>query len=487
VCVCVCVRVSGVFLRTAGRESALTDWQVRMLRSIARTARLVKRTSGPAALFGAGYACHWSQCQDESAPQLLAFVTASSYTGLVGALRCFRHSLPGGMEQVAKVEAAELRCLSRLVDQCSERGLDSVLLRQVAIRRCCACAEDDARGPPVLGLVPTTGEDAGTTDTEGGGSGLPELVHFIDTSVAIADLAGDAVKQDLLQPLVAGLQAIITTSGDAWHKELGCEGVARVARSTVIASHWLAESLRARSLAPPASGSGVRAEVPAGPETRIAEDEQAVIEGLSALWQALGESGAVAFVRSMPKSCRTPEAMKLHGDFEARVARFQVGLSPPPKAAMRPPQDFLPQKVRARMLATMRGIVATPKAAVAGRPTTPTASVTDPTASGSSAGPTRRLEKVGKLMEYVAWTVLVSSVVLAISDDGFGSFGFHIVPMALRSPFKAFVQSRAAHVEDLLSEHEPLLEASGPHESFVVLGPTGIQSGPDTPTFLGVQ
>merc|ERR1712066_969638 len=49
---------------------------------------------------------------------------------------------------------------------------------------------------------------------------------------------------DLLLPLSAALNNIVSDGGAAWHKQVGPEGVLHVARSTMIASSWLAAALR---------------------------------------------------------------------------------------------------------------------------------------------------------------------------------------------------------------------------------------------------
>jgi len=239
-----------------------------------------------------------------------------------------------------------------------------------------------------------------------------------------------------LLPLAGALHTIVEHGGTSWHKELDCIGVLHIARATAIASSWLAVSQRSAS-----SQSTSTAAAPA----LSAEEEMEVVSDLSAVWQALGQPGAHAFIRSVPR--RSPEAAVLHADLEKRFAALQATPQPPPASASRPAKDFIPQKLRGSMMVVMRSSLVS-SASVA--PAAPPAAATE-----TPATPPGLRRKLGRILEYVAWGVLMGGAIVAISADGVGIFKFHVVPEQWRAPLQALIQQRAVRVEELLAKYDP--------------------------------
>mmetsp|Transcript_114212 Transcript_114212/g.317939 ORF Transcript_114212/g.317939 Transcript_114212/m.317939 type:complete len:328 (-) Transcript_114212:18-1001(-) len=327
-----------------------------MISSLARGARLVRQASVPATVFGAGYACCWAQGREETVPQLLVCTAAASWAGLTQGLRLLRQSLPEGAawprERLAKVETVELRALINMVAQCAERGLDSVPLRRIALRRVCQRAEADTRGVAVLGLVSLDDGNSGTVSTL---AALAKQVDEAATALAAKGRVQGAGEHDLLLPLAGALQAIVVAGGTSWQEELGTAGVLRVAHAAMLASGWLATSLR------PAVPAVSTAAVPAGPlevSLRLSEeDEQAAVQSLSAVWQALGQPRVAGQLRSLPRNQRSPEAVRLHRELDECYAALEAPLLPSSALQLggRPSQDFLPPKLRTRIVGIMRG------------------------------------------------------------------------------------------------------------------------------------
>lgn len=416
------------------------------MRGTARIARLAKRTTVPAACFGTGYVCCWAQGREETGPQIIASGVTTAWTGLMRGVRQLGRLVPDSQDGVlraklAQVEATELRWLKQSLSTLAEKGLDCKLLRYVILRQLCLCAQEDISGVAVQALVEGDADGSSGKATKG----LAELAAFIDASAA--EVAGTASAEELavssaglanglplaaaLVPLAGALHAIVEHGGASWHKELDCIGVLHVARATAIASSWLAVSQRSASSQQDPALS--------------AEEESEVVSDLSAVWKALGQKEAHAFIRSVPR--RSPEAAKLHADLEKRFAALQAAPQPPSASASRPAKDFIPQKLRGSMMVVMRGSLAS-SASVA--PVSRPAAAFD-----TPEAPSGFRRKLGRILEYAAWGVLMGGAIVAISADGVGIFKFHVVPEQWRAPLQALVQQRAVRVEELLAKYDP--------------------------------
>lgn len=445
-----------------------------MISSLARSARLLRQVTAPAACFGTGYALCWTQGREETVPQLLVCAAAASWAGLTQGLRLLGQSLPEGAEwprkKLQQVESAELRSLVDVVARAAEQGLDSAPLRRLALRRLCQRAEADPRGLAVLGLVPS---DEQGKPSAGALTSLAARVDEAATALAASGAKGvqSAGEPELLLSLTAAMRAIIASGGASWHEDLGTPGVLHLAHAALLASSWLAAAVRPAAAASaaasvsPTQGPGAQA-VAAARLTE--EDEQAVVQGLIAVWQALGQPHAAAQLRSVPRSRRTPEVLELHRDLEARFAALEAPVLPTSALQLgsRPMQDFLPNKLRARVAAVMRGAVPT---------SAPSSAATAVGVASDAAGEGGMLRKAGKVLEYSAWAVLVGALVVASSEDGFGYFRFHAVPGRWRESLRSVMQQQAVQVEELFAKYDPTPESGNLSDS-ITLGPWGAQS-----------
>jgi len=438
---------------------------------------LVRRVSTPAAAFGSGYGFCCVQGREETAPQLLAATALGSWAGLTRSLRLLAASLPDSAmwprERLSEVESRELRVLVTAAAECVERGLDSAPLHRVALRRLCEEAEADPKGLAVQGLGP-----------EGEGGGLPELAAHLDGAASALPPSGGAAASDLILGLAAALHALVVAGGPSWQQELTADGVLHVAHANLVASTWLAESLRRRQCAAAVGDICTDA-------CLSEEDEHAAAEDLNAVWQALGH----ARVGARLGRGRSEEAVDLHRDLHARYAALLASPPPPPMGSMRPAQDALPPRLRRSIATALRGggggwpaRTALPTAA----PVTPAAAAQEPSPADSSSsssafggggcvgagsegssGRSAR-EKVSKLIELGAWGVLLCAGLVAVSGDGLGLLRFHALPEAWRAPVKSLLTRRAVHVEDLLAKYD--LEPREPSQEPIILGPFSMQS-----------
>lgn len=441
-----------------------------VFRVFGRTVRLAKRLTVPAASFGTGYAYCWAQGREETAPQIIASGVTASWTGLMRGVRQLGRLIPDGgdrlREVLAQVEATELQLLRRTTGPLIENGLDSKLLRCVILRQLCLCAQEDISGSAVQGLV--EGADGSVAS-----SGLAELAAFIDVSAAhVAGTAsadelaagGGGAAHGLLQPLAAALHCIVEHGGSSWHKELDCLGVLHVARATAIASSWLAVSQRSAS-------SGAAS---ASTSLLSSEEEMEIVSDLTAVWQALAQPGAYDFIRSSSRARRSPEAAALHADLEQWYVALQAAPQPPPASASRPAKEYVPQKLRGCMMNVMRSS-AVPLA---------TAAAATPSATATPIAASQGLWwKLGRLLEYAAWGVLMGGAIVAISADGVGIFRFHVVPDTWRAPLQAIIQQRAVRVEELLAKYDP--PENLPPSDLDTVGPWNAQPTYIQPNFHG--
>lgn len=450
-----------------------------MMSRLSRGAHIVGRITVPAACFGTGYACSWSQGREETVPQLVVCAAATSWAGFTQGLRLLRQSLPLGAQwprdRLAEVEAVELHVLLGISAESAARGLDSAPLRRVVLRRLCQHAEAHPRGPAVAALGAGPGRASRVDAAEGppaAVAGLPvatlaELATQLDTATAaLAKVAAPRGEVEVLLPLTAALQAIVTAGGNSWHEELGPVGVLHVARAALLASAWLAAALRpAADLAAFSQPSQAHLSE---------EDKWAVVHGLSSVWQALGQPGAAAQVRSARGSRRGSEAAELHRDAEARLAALTApGASAAAvQLARRPAEDFLPAKLRARIAAAMAGA---PKVPAPPEPAAAVVEQQERAAAAVPAGHSGPLRKVGQVLEYSAWAVIIGAVIVALSEDGIGCLRFHAVPSPWRDSFRSLMQQQAVQVEELLAKYDPPAEPGSMSDS-IMLGPWGAQS-----------
>ncbi|CAE8648730.1 unnamed protein product [Polarella glacialis] len=429
---------------------------------------LLRRASGSAAIFGAGYGFCWAQGREESGPQLVVWATAASWVRLTRCLRLLGQKLPEGAEwplaQLRKVEATELRFLDRLLESSREQGLESMLLQRLVLESLCEQAQADVRGPAVQGLftvVDTVESDCPVCLNR---SSLAELAVRIDAAAtgAILPSAGKSLLDDggekasLLLPLTSALEAV-TRAADSWAKELGPEGVICVARSATTAAAWLAA---ARS-----SNRSSEARLKLGQEHAVQpvllpEDEAAVTAGLCAVWQALASPPAAASL-SPSRRASDREAADLRRGLDTRLAALEAAAPADVLAdQLRPAKDFLPAKLKACMANCMSG-----KAVSSSRK------------ASNSDHDSGVMFQVGRILEGVAWAALIGVAVAAASEDGFGLLRFHAVPEAWRSAVHSLLQQRAVRVEELLAKYDPPPEPNGLPSDAITLGPWEAQAG----------
>lgn len=433
-------------------------------------ARLLK----PAACFGTGYLYCWTQGREETAPQLLACSGMASWAGLARGLRHLRHALPEGAEwpreKLAKAESLELRVMAQAANSCESQDLSSTLLRRVLLRRLCNYAMEEGRnslGVQGLVSVPETveGEGEANASSASRGSGLSELVAFLDASTLAVASGGAGPEQELLQPVASALSAVVGEGDSAWHKELDPVGVLHVTQTALVASAWLAESLRTSSAARrQADASGVSATMGLS-----AEEHDEIAKELTTVWQALSQAGAAPAARSAAKGFRSrPEAAQLLRDVNARFATLQATPPLPPKST--PAQDDLPSQLAGRLRAAMSGAASAPKKEKK--------AIAPSVVEVEVVKPSGVLSKTGKLLEYAAWVVIIGGVAVVVSADGLGLASFHVVPEDLRPSWQAFLQQKAIRVEELCANHDPSPESGSglPSGEAITLGPWGVQS-----------
>lgn len=424
-----------------------------------RWTRYLARLKVPAAAFGTGYGCCWAQSREETAPQLLACAVARSWVGLATSLRLLGRSLPESAtwprEKLAQVEIHELRLLAAIVAACAARGLDSALLRRIALWHLCALVEAEPTAGAALGLAPD------------GMINLPLLAAHVDDAVTALAVAGaGSPEPEQLPGLASALHALLVAGGPAWHKELAPDGVLHLAHAAMVGNAWLAAWLRQRAIASPAAAAPTGAlSLAAGYRGAATgclseEDEQVAIQNLTAVWQALGQLPSGSRVGLRPSRSRGTEAAELHRDLEARHMALQVPPALPPAQSL-PPQDALPHKLRRSVAAALQGTTTEPMLAAQLTP----CSSEDLGSEGSA------LRKVWMVCTFGAWAVLIGAAAVALSSDGLGILGFHAVPPPWRGPLRSLLQQRGVQVEELLAKDS----VEGGEES-IILGPWGAQS-----------
>eukprot|EP00929_Paragymnodinium_shiwhaense_P108399 TRINITY_DN74719_c0_g1_i1.p1 TRINITY_DN74719_c0_g1~~TRINITY_DN74719_c0_g1_i1.p1 ORF type:complete len:523 (+),score=118.88 TRINITY_DN74719_c0_g1_i1:78-1646(+) len=452
-----------------------------------------RRFAGTASLFGAGYACHWAQTREETAPQLLACGAVGTWVRFASLSRWIRACFPETAElprsMLAKVEEAELRFLRGAVASCVEKGIDSAWLRRISLKHICAVVEADPHGLPACGLVPrepdteaaTAAADAGEAPVEPRGSPQPvegallALVELLydNTRMLAANTAADSVASrevaDSLTSLATALQAL-TSCSPTWHKELGADGVACLSITAAHATTWLAAEKRRVSLAissPWATGlpgdeqGEERQEMPASLQLLPREDEKLIEDSLFATWQALS-------------SLRRPtgKAQQERRSELKRVVRAMAALPlAPPAAATCAPQEFVPDDVRQ----TMAVAVATQCGGSLWRPFASGFSRSRGAAATDEAGlPVKRTlsGSVGQALEYAAFIGLLSAAVVAASQDGMGLLRFKVLPDHWQAWMASEVLKHGVRVEELMAKYDSSAAVSLTPESPITLGPS---------------
>jgi len=441
-----------------------------MMASLLRSARLVRRATLPAAAFGAGYGACWMQGRKETPPQWLACIAARSYSGVARAARPLGRALPdqaaSQKKWLAQVESRELRVLADLVGACEERGLDSAPLRRFVLRRFCEHAEADPCGAAIARLSGDLGQESAeaeaTTTAPPPGGGLPQLIAELDRSVVALAAQGEP-DAGMLPLLAAALHGIVVGGGQAWQRELGADGTHHLARAAVIATSWLAASMRRRKACEEGAVAGADGVSPHGGYLS-SEDEDLAEQHLSTVWKELCSLPAGARVGQGWRRCEA-ETAETYRDLAARYAKL---LTPPPARplwASRPLQDFLPSGLRRHMAATMRRGTAT--APVEELPQQPSGSSKSAESAVASA-PSEGRYVLTRAVEIGSWAALLYGLAVALSADGFGCAPFHAVPTPLREPLRAAWQQQTVQVESLLAKHDMEGCQNGPS---VVLGP----------------
>lgn len=427
---------------------------------------MAKRATGASAFFGTGYFCGWAQGREETSAQLLVCLGAESWAGVTWGLRQFRHSLPEGAEwsrnTLAEVERRELRVLAKLDQSCGQRDLNSAFLSRIILRRICSyTAEAGCLSLGVQGLAQGDPETC---------SGLPELAALLDSyAVTVASTGTGPEQQALLPPLTLALRKVLCDDESRPmelgmevgckddvkpQQELGAVAVLHLAQSALIASSWLAESQRRK---PDSSAASVSASPPA-------EEDEDVVMQLTAVWKALSQPDAAPAARGEVSISEVPELL---GIVNNRLATFQTVPTPPPRITTTPLQDLPSDLSRLLRVALCSKAQQPPRQKQTRQkapqpqhqlnseepqlPQTSEKSPAEPLDTKTSGV----LAKTGKVLEYAAWAALLGGAVVAISADGLGFVSFHAVPEGLRPGWEAFIQEKAARVEELLEHHDP--------------------------------
>eukprot|EP00931_Biecheleriopsis_adriatica_P049511 TRINITY_DN28642_c0_g2_i1.p1 TRINITY_DN28642_c0_g2~~TRINITY_DN28642_c0_g2_i1.p1 ORF type:complete len:439 (-),score=100.71 TRINITY_DN28642_c0_g2_i1:38-1354(-) len=434
-----------------------------MLQSLSRGAQLLRRASVSSAIFGVGYGVCWAQGREESVDKLLVWGAARSLVGFKRSLRLLGQVLPDGAEwpreQLRKVERDELSSLCLLVERCREQGLDSPILQQLLLESLCEHAQVDAHGLAVQGLCFAGAEAEGeaTPPASSQRSALTELAVRLDGAVIGSDSGTVPAPARLLPQLSAALVSTMEAGSalerDSWQKDLGAEGLLSLSRAATVASSWLAASSARQSLPRQCNQA-------CSSEALSAEEAETVSDGLCKVLQVLGRPQVLAEMRS--GKGRSKEANEVRRDLRARLSELEVLW--PAQSGLIPTKDFLPSKLKARLLATRATL----------------SSGAGLTFSDNSREGSGILGKAEALFTWLARAALLWVALAAASEDGLGLLRFYVVPEALRPMLK----QRALRVEELLLRHDA---PQAPEEHLVdTLGP--IQAHPEfiqAPLFTG--
>jgi len=295
--------------------------------------------------------------------------------------------------------------------------------------------------------------------------------------------------EDESRPMASGMEVASNDDGKS-QQELGAVAVLHLAQTALIASSWLVETQRRK----PESSSASVSEVPP------AEEGEDVAMQLTAVWKALSQPDAAPAARG---EVSISEVSELLGIVNARLATFQAVPTPTPRITTTPLQDLPSDLGRLLRVALCSKAQRSPRQKQtrqkAQQPQYQLNSEDLPvqkTSEQSQAEPADAkksgvLAKTGKLLEYVACAALLGGAVVAISADGLGLVSFHAVPEGLRPGWEAFIQEKAARVEELLEHHDPSppgspgspdLEASF---SSPLQQPSSAALFPSAPTFSG--
>jgi len=210
-----------------------------MLRFLGTSAQLLRRASGSALIFGAGYGLCWAQGREESADKLLVWGGAASFACTLRFLRYLSRALPEGaqwpVEQLQQVESMELQWLCGIVDQCKSKGFNSPILQQLLLFTLCEHAQADPCGLAVQGLqgLGSDGDDIRP---------LPqELAFRIHDAVKGSEPIDSLPPAYLLPILSSALVALLVVPDTKKPREdLGDKGTAHVAETAALASCWMA-------------------------------------------------------------------------------------------------------------------------------------------------------------------------------------------------------------------------------------------------------
>mmetsp|Transcript_1756 Transcript_1756/g.3082 ORF Transcript_1756/g.3082 Transcript_1756/m.3082 type:complete len:388 (+) Transcript_1756:30-1193(+) len=251
-----------------------------MLRFLGRSAQLLRRASGSAVIFGAGYGLCWAQDREESADKLLVWGGAASVACTLRFLRYLRHALPEGAEwpeeQLQQVERLELQWLCRIVEQCQDKGLDSPILQQLLLFTLCEHAQADPCGLAVQGLQDLFDEDVNPRP-------LPQELAFRIHDAAKGSESIDSLPPSHLLPILSSALVSLLTVPDTkkMREDLG-EGTGQVAETAAIATCWMAFDVSR----PCQARYGLKP-----------EEISQVSEELSNAWKVLGKSSAAGGFR----------------------------------------------------------------------------------------------------------------------------------------------------------------------------------------------
>eukprot|EP00929_Paragymnodinium_shiwhaense_P101948 TRINITY_DN65148_c0_g1_i1.p1 TRINITY_DN65148_c0_g1~~TRINITY_DN65148_c0_g1_i1.p1 ORF type:complete len:461 (-),score=102.05 TRINITY_DN65148_c0_g1_i1:84-1466(-) len=431
-----------------------------MLSTLGQSVRTARRAAAKAALFGAGYGCHWTSTQEETIPQLSACAVASMWVGARGCVVAAQSVLPEGsqwlQQRLQGLADRDLRFLRCYLSKCVEQGVDSARLRSLVLRHVDdvvsgSCTGRDADDVAEVSIAANeVAEEAvveeGLEESVCPRSTLSETVAFIHDNVVV--LAGfpldprDASVVGRVCPAASyRWKAALAISGslstlisdDRQIEELRAEDIEQIAAAASASVEWLAAGRRCMATAaaattdcgvPEAQLAPVKAEL----VTMQAESDEA-LERVLAVWKLLA---------AVPSTDAKRQVMATSGTLRRTLSAFPEKL-PEPSAYCS--EAFLPQELLDEI-----GLAASGRGSR--RPGR------WKKLKGGVASEAASLWRVEwhRYAEYGAWLAIIGIAGVAVSKDGLGYLPFHVVPEPWRAVVQETIFKRGVQVEELLSK-----------------------------------
>lgn len=362
---------------------------------MSRASRLLRQALVPSVAFGAGFSCRF-EFRDMTVSQYAAYASVTSWSHATHVFRHVGKGMSFGQGVFRNVEARELCVTAWLLHAAMERGMDTSQLRRAALRQVCEMLEEQPRGLAVVGLL---GEDNGS---------LAHAIAYLSSLVAALEEEKALENQTMVSEVAAALNSVVKTGGDAWHEELGAEGVLHMARTVAIGSTWAGIYSTLHQVVPSRFAFS-------------AEQGAAAEEAFDEVWAALRQPGA----QQMVQQSEAPETQALRADLEVQLTEL----------------DKYKQGPRFTWIAADPCVV----------DATPTHQPTLETVIGKSEKPGVSVRSV---VEGIAWVALVGVVVVSISDDGFSFLRFHSLPTELRASWRDVLRQNALRIEHLIAKYD---------------------------------